>query len=309
MSARSDPDQCALDENGQLKDANNIRWFNSPSDKTPIPLLPVEGVEGETVTDVGAPHTRPQQNELGESAGCAESGPSGLGRIQRSGRGRKMAEALEYEKADNDGNPIKRLTTLTVRPPRKSRQVKKQHIDTTDMGASSDEDDCDYQDTEPAELESESSSPSEGDCQDTLPSNAEVADILPSKTIPTGRGTSGKRTRTKPTPSFGEIQPISRAESMCSNSDTREKTPKPMVTRNPIYHFYEAVERSSNGELRNPGDRHYKCLHGNGKVLTITKKMKYSLNGLIGHLRSVSAPMYRLYVAMKEQSPDQITAD
>ncbi|KAF8502580.1 hypothetical protein F5888DRAFT_1904208 [Russula emetica] len=170
MSARSDPDQCALDENGQLKDANNIQWFNSPSDKTPIPLPPVEGVEGETVTDVGAPHTRPQQNELGESAGCAESGPSGLGRIQRSGRGRKMAEALEYEKADNDGNPIKRLTTLTVRPPRKSRQVKKQRIDTTDMGASSDEDDCDYQDTEPAELESESSSPSEGDCQDTLPS-------------------------------------------------------------------------------------------------------------------------------------------
>jgi hypothetical protein len=53
MSARSDPDQCALDENGQLKDANNIRWFNSPSDKTPIPLPPVEGVEGETVTDVG----------------------------------------------------------------------------------------------------------------------------------------------------------------------------------------------------------------------------------------------------------------
>lgn len=179
----------------------------------------------------------------------------GLGRIQRSGRGRKMAEALEYEKADNDGNPIKRLTTLTVRPPRKSCQVKKQRIDTTDMGASSDEDDCDYQDTEPAELESESSSPSEGDCQDTLPSNAEassyfclivsiltlaainlqVADILPSKTIPTGRGTSGKRTRTKPTPSFGEIQPISRAESMCSNSDTREKTPKPMVHLGPPY--------------------------------------------------------------------------
>jgi hypothetical protein len=33
------------------------------------------------------------------------------------------------------------------------------------------------------------------------------------------------------------------------------------------------------------------------------------LAGLIGHLRSVSPPMYRLYVAMKERSSDQITAD
>jgi hypothetical protein len=97
----------------------------------------------------------------------------GMGRIQRSGRGRKMAEALEHEKADDDGNPIKRLTNVTVRPPRKSRQAKKQRIDPTEVGAPSDEDDHDYQDTEPAE--SVSSSPSEGDCQDTLPSNAEVS--------------------------------------------------------------------------------------------------------------------------------------
>lgn len=61
------------------------------------------------------------------------------------------------------------------------------------------------------------------------------------------------------------------------------------------------------------------------KVLTITRKMKYSLNGecsvaqtdmrsllpvgLISNLRTVSAPMYRLYVVMKERSPNQITAE
>jgi len=49
--------------------------------------------------------------------------------------------------------------------------------------------------------------------------------------------------------------------------------------RNPIYHFYEKVERNSNGEIGNPGDKHFKCLHGGQKVLTITKKMKSSLNG------------------------------
>jgi hypothetical protein len=164
-----------------------------------------------------------------------------------------MAEALEYEKTDKHGDPIKRLTagtTPTVRPPRKSRQAKKQHIDTTEVGASSDEDDRDYQDTEP--VESKSTSPSEGDCQDTLPSNAEassllhlfvfilthaaiytqVADILPSKTIPAvGRGAPGKRTRSKPTAPF-EIQPISRTASACSNNElneTCEKVSKQMV--------------------------------------------------------------------------------
>jgi hypothetical protein len=90
-----------------------------------------------------------------------------------------MAEALEYEKTDEHGDPIKRLTTgttHTVRPPRTSRQAKKkQRIDTTEVGASSDEDDRDYQDTEP--VESESTSPSEGDCQDTLPSNAEASPL------------------------------------------------------------------------------------------------------------------------------------
>jgi len=99
----------------------------------------------------------------------------GLGRIQRterSGRGRKMAEALQHEKVDEHGKPIRRLTAVTTGLPRKSRQAKKQRVDTTEI-ASSDEDDRDHQDTEPAE--SESTTPSESNCQDTLPSNAEVS--------------------------------------------------------------------------------------------------------------------------------------
>jgi hypothetical protein len=51
------------------------------------------------------------------------------------------------------------------------------------------------------------------------------------------------------------------------------------MMQNPIYHFYKKVETNSNGEIGNPGDKHFKCLHGGQKVLTITKKMKYSLNG------------------------------
>lgn len=164
-----------------------------------------------------------------------------------------MAEALAHEKADEHGNTIKRFTAVTARPPRRSRQAKKQRIDLTEAAASSDEDDHDYQHTEPAE--SESTSHSEGNCDDLLPSNAEVssdsskylivpiltrttiypqvADILPSKTIPVvGRGASGKRTRSKPVPSFEDIQPISRTESLRSlnsNKESHEKASKPMV--------------------------------------------------------------------------------
>jgi hypothetical protein len=97
----------------------------------------------------------------------------GIGRIQRNGRGRKMAEALEYEKADEHGNPIKRLLPPAVGPHRKARQVKKQRIDTSGVEASSDEDNHSYRDTEPAE--SESTSSSESECQYTLPSNAEAS--------------------------------------------------------------------------------------------------------------------------------------
>lgn len=94
---------------------------------------------------------------------------------------------------------------------------------------------------------------------------------------------------------------------------------------NPIYLFYENVEQNSNREVGNPGDKHYKCLYRNMKILTITKKMKYSLNGeltvtqislgsllfigLIGNLRSVSILMHCLYLAMKKCLPNQITAE
>lgn len=56
-------------------------------------------------------------------------------------------------------------------------------------------------------------------------------------------------------------------------------TLQPAGKRNPIYHFYESVSTNSQGQVGNPGDRHYKCYHGNRKVITVTRAMKYSLNG------------------------------
>ncbi|KAF8237017.1 hypothetical protein L208DRAFT_1249491, partial [Tricholoma matsutake] len=79
--------------------------------------------------------------------------------------------------------------------------------------------------------------------------------------------------------------------------------------QNPIYYFYKKVEENANGEASIPGDQHFKCLHGTMKVLTIMKKMKYLLNGLTGNLKSTSAVMYCLYLAMKDCPSDQITVE
>ena len=53
---QSDPDQCTLDENGQLKDAEHITFFNSPSDNNPIPLPPVDGDAGTSTDNRGMAH-------------------------------------------------------------------------------------------------------------------------------------------------------------------------------------------------------------------------------------------------------------
>jgi hypothetical protein len=95
------------------------------------------------------------------------------GRVQHAGRGGKMAEAIELEKVDEHRKPVKRLT---ARQPRKPRQAKKQHADTTGIAASSNDDNDGYDDL-PA-LESVMTSGSESDSDDALPSNAEVFIII-----------------------------------------------------------------------------------------------------------------------------------
>jgi len=49
---------------------------------------------------------------------------------------------------------------------------------------------------------------------------------------------------------------------------------------NPVYLFYELVPQNASGQPGDPGDKHYRCCHGNRKVLTVTKAMKSNLNGV-----------------------------
>jgi hypothetical protein len=79
-----------------------------------------------------------------------------------------MAEALQFEKEDEDGNPIQH--SATARSSRKPRPAKKKRTSTASMVASSDGDDDDFE----VMLESGSSDDA-GSCdKDILPLNTEV---------------------------------------------------------------------------------------------------------------------------------------
>jgi len=83
---------------------------------------------------------------------------------------------------------------------------------------------------------------------------------------------------------------------------------------NPIYLFYEQVANGADGKTVD-SDKHYKCCDGLGKILTVMKAMKYSLNGgfiisqrdaiydiligLVGHLKHHFPVMYWLYEVLK----------
>ncbi|KAH9015437.1 hypothetical protein EDB83DRAFT_2203680, partial [Lactarius deliciosus] len=74
------------------------------------------------------------------------------------------------------------------------------------------------------------------------------------------------------------------------------------VKRNPVYLFYKVMSQNASNMPGDPGDKHYKCYHGNRKVLTITHAMKSSLDGLINHLKSHFPSMFQLYCILKDQA-------
>ncbi|KAJ6506011.1 hypothetical protein DFH09DRAFT_883395, partial [Mycena vulgaris] len=72
--------------------------------------------------------------------------------------------------------------------------------------------------------------------------------------------------------------------------------------RNVIYEFYERVDLNKYGVPGDDGDKHYKCLHGASKIITVKRSQKHSVNGLVGHLQRRVPPMHRLYEILKGRS-------
>ncbi|KAM6503718.1 hypothetical protein JOM56_000661 [Amanita muscaria] len=130
----------------------DFNWYHSDGDDVPLaPCVAADTMAGQT-----------------EAGGRAADSYSEQGRSRRAGRGGKMAEVLQFEKADEHGNPIKRLI---LHPPR--LPPAKQCADTTPVVVvSSEDDDHNYKD--PGPLEHGSTSSTESESQSMLPSNAEV---------------------------------------------------------------------------------------------------------------------------------------
>ncbi|KAF9070800.1 hypothetical protein BDP27DRAFT_1323031, partial [Rhodocollybia butyracea] len=226
------PQGVALNANGSLKDASDIKFYNSAGDESDNPIT-------------------------GQSSSKAPS------RKRNRTRSSRMTAAMEEEQKENDsdGNPI-----LPTRPRKRARRRRK-----AKTPGKADESDGGEYSTDDGSVVDSSDSDKSVDI-----TNEELANSLSSKTIPErGGNDKGKAKLRSPK--------------------------KKSKTSNPIYLFFELVDRNEAGDPGTPGDKHYKCFHGKRKTLTITKAMKSSLNGLIMHLKNHFPPMYRLWEVLHQQ--------
>ncbi|KAM5546301.1 hypothetical protein V8D89_000427 [Ganoderma adspersum] len=190
--------------------------------------------------------------------------------------------------------------------------------------------------TEGSEVDSESA---EGSDSELSVTNSELAEILLSKTEPISSSTKRSKKRHKSTraaaaaankiiqPSRSHKRKRKKDDSASRRASKKQAIDPPdrghpesneevnasfwLITMelqkqaNVIYAFYEPVDNNAHGLAGDKGDKHYRCWHadarGERKVLTITKKMKGSTTGLIGHLRKHFPEAFRLYEILRKR--------
>ncbi|KAJ7876647.1 hypothetical protein B0H13DRAFT_2347527 [Mycena leptocephala] len=299
-------DQCALDAHGNRLPAEDIVFYNSESDETPIS------------SSKGSLPTRQRQ----------------------TGR---LAQSLAAEKQDDDGNSIApRAPAAPVREidshlpaPGVAESSDEEDDDFVGSGAESDSD----SDSCPSLMSLDNE---EVFCPLFLPllffslTVPHIAAMLPSKTFPSNVSRATGDSHKEEPHKAKNAKARERAKKRKQGADAggappRKKSQRTSVeevedegetprrgggsgniasgaktgrTRNLIYLFYESVDKGADGSPGAPGDKHFKCYHGSRKVLTITRAMKSSLNGLQTHLRTKFPIMNRLYEAMsRHQTP------
>ncbi|KAJ7495644.1 hypothetical protein B0H11DRAFT_1910397 [Mycena galericulata] len=289
-------DQCAQDSDGNLKDASKITFYESESDEKALPAVP--------------------------------SGP--LRRGIRKRNTDKLAEGLTAENADEDGNPqMKRApragTARAARVQTVAETPSEEEDDDFEMPGLEDVSDSDDSDSEYELVDNNEANTldfssfyfqSEGSLQ--------LSDILASKTVPARGGASSKpQTRQKasagkrkqldepasaPPAKKGDAPPKKATRVTIEEVEDEGDIPKATQFKNPIYLFFDVVAKNSEGSTGKPGDKHYKCRHGNGRILTVTRAMRYNVGGLTTHLKKEFPVMYRLYWALytrKDEPPTQ----
>ncbi|KAH8977160.1 hypothetical protein EDB86DRAFT_3093001 [Lactarius hatsudake] len=261
-------DQCALRSDGTLKDASEIPWYGDKDDDMPM-----------------APPVIVQP------------------RIEQKKRKRNTAWMEEIIRAEQESDES------DTQPHQKKKKRRKHKPEVL-----SDPEDKPYT-TVASGFDSESDSSS---ITEIAPD--EIADMLPSKMKPPksrksskGKGRAkaslDKPSAAKQHQEIADGPPdggLLRAQPLQGSSSTNSLegsslSQKKGVKRNLIYLFYEATDLGADGSLGRPGDKHFRCCHGNKKVLTITKAMNHNLNGLVGHLRTHFKLLFSLYMVLKDR--------
>ncbi|KAF8170047.1 hypothetical protein K438DRAFT_1773969 [Mycena galopus ATCC 62051] len=280
--------------NGILKDATDITFYESESDEKPLPSV------------------------------------SGIVPSRCSARTRntnRFTKSLAAQKAEDDRNtPIQRRSNASTPRPR----IK--HI----PESPSDEEDEDFDDLPALEDVLHSSDEGESDSEDFGIDHDEVCRILNSALgvhsntilfrLPIFWPPRQSQTRVKPIApkrrraTVEEVENEADLERPAKSKRLRMKTIFNVTShyleycavQNPIYLFYETVPKNENGSIGDPGDKHYKCHHGNRKIITITKGMRYNVTKLVNHLKSTFPIMSRLFLALytrKDERPTQAEID
>ena len=173
----------------------------------------------------------------------------------------------------------------------------------------------------------------------------QLANVLPSKMVPARMRRAHAAKRKHSEKSAGNDPQRSEATTPCitpsssvvvegSSKETKQVSlfaecisttnQNDLEISNPIYHFYLALQGAPQGIKAEHGDRFYQCYHGRKKILKVTKKMKYNLNGkvyvpsvnlsafgliflilsgLTENLRSCSPDMFKFYSYLKDHAP------
>ncbi|SJL18443.1 uncharacterized protein ARMOST_22032 [Armillaria ostoyae] len=270
-------DQCALNADGTLKDASEITFYLDADSVTPLVPGPSDAPAAEALHRCGQHHKKTA----------------------------KLSASLIAEQQDEDGNPV----LPSVPRKRRLRKAKGKAKARADGVIDIDEDDDDYEDTD-AELDDGETDTSDED--DSAIPNKELASMLPSKTIPLGGKPAEhqlrKASKTKPPK---KRQHVAEEE----GSTSRDTTPRVVPDSQPstsnvrskkksaIHYFFELVRVDAKGNTFQgaPGDKHYRCHHGQCKIITILGTSRSNLTTLVNHLKHHFPAMHRLYMILHDR--------
>ncbi|KAJ7867484.1 hypothetical protein B0H14DRAFT_3441698 [Mycena olivaceomarginata] len=187
----------------------------------------------------------------------------------------RLTESLAAENAEDDGQPL---------APRMShaRATGTIHTKTKfipeSVSEEEDEDFDDLPDLEEVSHSSDEGSDSESDFE--MIDNEELADLLSSKTVPARGGAVSSKPQTR-RKSSGTKRKADESPSVPPHKSSRCATVEEVEDEDApkIRHPKPNGVGNAEGTVGKPGDKHYKCRHGNRKTITITK-------GLLRKLKS-----------------------